>query len=55
MRLRALNILGLSVGTPKDDIVQRYDALRALIAADPGANDTLDALDRAYTVLRSDQ
>ena len=55
VRLRALRILGLSVGTPKDDIAARYDALRAALAVDPDAADQLEALDEAIIVLRNDQ
>ena len=53
--MRALRILGLSVGTPKDDIAARYDALRAALAGDPDAVDQLEALEEAITVLRNDQ
>jgi hypothetical protein len=55
VRLRALRILGLSVGTPKDDIAARYDTLRAALAGDPDAVDQLEALDEAIIVLRNDQ
>jgi hypothetical protein len=54
-RLHALNMLGLSVGTPKDDIARRYDTLRAELSGHLDAVDELEALDEAYAVLRSDQ
>jgi hypothetical protein len=54
-RLRALNMLGLSVGTPKEDVAERYEILRARLAMQPDDAATIEALDDAYALLSRDQ
>jgi len=54
-RLHALGVLGLSVGTPKEDVVARYEALRASLVLRVEGADTLETLDAAFALLRSEQ
>jgi len=53
-QLRALRALGLGMGTPKEDIKARYDALRAVLQDDSAGADRLRELRQAYDVLRPD-
>ena len=53
-QLRALRALGLSMGTPKADIMARYETLRLDFQADPAKTDRLREIRQAYEVLRPD-
>lgn len=55
MRLRALSVLGLSVGTPKEDVAERYEVLHARLELYPDSSDQLEAIDEAFAVLSNDQ
>ncbi len=54
-RLSALRLLGLSVGTPNDEIAERYESLHTRLALLEDTADQLEALDDAYALLRSEQ
>lgn len=54
-RLHALSVLGLSVGTPKEDVAARYEVLRAHLILTSESADDLEVLDDAFELLQSEQ
>jgi hypothetical protein len=46
--------LGLSVGVPNEDVAARYETLVAEIEDSPENHDSLDAIRRAFEVLRGE-
>lgn len=54
-RVRALRLLGLSVGTPQEEIEARYYYLKSTHQVSPGEDDYLVRLREAYETLRVDR
>jgi glycine/D-amino acid oxidase-like deaminating enzyme len=53
-QVRALRMLGLSVGTPNEDIRRRYEQLRRELERQPDDYERLTAVIEAYNVVRAD-
>ncbi|HVC81836.1 MAG TPA: hypothetical protein VNL35_15190 [Chloroflexota bacterium] len=53
-RVRALHILGLSVGTPTEEIEARYQSLIAELANAPASEERRAQLRRAYSLLKEE-